>query len=331
MEMILPIFIFVATASACLGWWLGKQAPQRVKIFGLIGFLVLGVGSIWFHNFQWWPESLYHPAMVWADAVWFVPPALMLLMLLMRHHRKRENNLALPNPDPACMREHRAGVSLWNIPFRYWAAFMIWASGCILFLLIFKLDGLQHGSAWVKQAERRDLSHFKADAPFLLQSTHITCGPASAANLIRLVGVDTRASEIEMAELGMMEYHGGEEGGSGGLGLAIGLKRKAASNGYHVKILAPSLEELQRLRKPMICCVRYWLGRGNESVGHIVVLCATDPVYGVLLLDPLTGYRWEKWGQFEDSYRNSVVILYKDDLNEPSMPVPAELSVAPWK
>jgi hypothetical protein len=133
---------------------------------------------------------------------------------------------------------------------------------------------------------------------------------------MRVTGIDAAVSDGEMIELCMMKYQGGGKGGSSVLEMALGMKAKAGPAGYHVKILCPSIPELKELRKPMLCSVLY-----GPTIHHAVLLCATDPHKGVLILDPLSGYYWENWKNFERNFLNSAIVMYKDNPYEPSLPV----------
>ena len=309
---------FVVMGSTVLGWHLGQFPPRRATLWAAFCCLLLLIGSFTMRNQQLWPEWMIHPFMVWAQTCWFLIPATVLFILAFRHSKERDAHEGEPNPDPewvqsGIVNKHRL------LPWRYTAAVIIWAQGCAIFYAVFQMDGLMNSEHWFDElpaSERRANGHIVPSngSGFVMQTTGFTCGPSSAANLLRVSGIDVNATEAQMVPLCMMSYYGEREGGSSPLGMAVGIKSKVAPVGYHVKIMFPELKELEHLRKPMLCSVLY-----GADIYHAVVICQTVKDKGVEVLDPLMGYHWYSWNEFGDIYLKTVILMYKNDPFEASV------------
>ncbi|MCW1883406.1 cysteine peptidase family C39 domain-containing protein [Luteolibacter flavescens] len=129
--------------------------------------------------------------------------------------------------------------------------------------------------------------HERWDGDVCYQSSGVTCGPASAANILRFLG-DTGATEKDLAREAWSSQSSTE---------AWHLARALRERGYHVKFLAPDgLPSREHL--PGI------LGTGTKMAGHfIAVLEITDEE--IHYIDPLRGRvripldEFEEWVEME--------------------------------
>jgi len=131
-----------------------------------------------------------------------------------------------------------------------------------------------------------------------LQTTQSSCGPAAAATLLHLHGIES--SEAEMARLCLTRSTGTTL-----LGLYRGLRLKAAERGMSVELLHGTIDDLRRLARPAVIWVelpdrddidpRYREHWGWEpGVRHAVVLLGFDGDGQPIIGEPAVGR--ERWG-----------------------------------
>ncbi len=153
---------------------------------------------------------------------------------------------------------------------------------------------------------------------FCLQTTPVTCTPASAATLLRFHGID--ASEQEMAELCLTRR------GTTWQGLYHGLKRKTAGTRWDVEVTQPDFASLRSLAEqsgsPML--LRVGLASNAQvspeferelgwrpGTGHSVVLLRFLSNEMVEVADPTPGIGREQWtvDEFQTLWDGQIVRL----------------------
>ncbi|MFO0906559.1 MAG: hypothetical protein U0939_26380 [Pirellulales bacterium] len=153
---------------------------------------------------------------------------------------------------------------------------------------------------------------------YCLQTTPVTCTPASAATLLRHYGID--ATEQEMAELCLTRR------GTTWQGLYHGLKRKTAGTAWDVEVSRIDLASLQALSsqsaEPLL--LRVGLSAGAEvgpeferelgwrpGTGHSVVFLRFLAHNMVEVADPTPGIGREQWTveEFKTLWDGQVVRL----------------------
>ena len=161
------------------------------------------------------------------------------------------------------------------------------------------------------RAELRDVHAINGPAQvngvLVRQSLNYTCGPSACATLLRAAGIDSNASEDEMAVLCMTRPHAG----SSVLGMAAGLKAKTAAQGWRVKIVAPEWPEFMTLHKPAVCAMTF-----NGSP-HVVVALEVDPEKGIHVADPVGVNSWVPFNEFKSEFNGDVVVVFRNDPLEP--------------
>ena len=236
METVLAAAAALAYGGAAFGCWrlgarlarrLGKRAGEAVAI----GAVAVVVASVVLMN--WFPSSIpagwtRTPA-IHFEFSYFPPLAILLFGL---------GAVRAPRPETA-----RA---------------LRWLSAVV------GLYGAAHLFLSMGAGTLPDLSAEPAAGPVQAQSTHWSCGAASAVNLLAVHGV--RSTEREMGELCLtMPYRGTTTPR-----FVRGLSEKLASEGSRLRVRAEdrmSMEDLDRFPRPCLVGVR-----GSLLVGHAVVV-----------------------------------------------------------
>lgn len=126
-----------------------------------------------------------------------------------------------------------------------------------------------------------------------IQTTDVTCSPASAATLLRSYGI--AASEEEMAELCLTTRRGTYLHG-----IYRGLKIKTAGTEWDVELFGASIDELKRMNAPAILTLHVegesegtqrtgFLGTWEMGQAHSVVLMEIAPNDYAVVGDPEVG------------------------------------------
>lgn len=130
-----------------------------------------------------------------------------------------------------------------------------------------------------------------------LQTSPYSCGPASAAALLRLHGVS--ATEREMADLCLTRPGNTLVSGTSDCGLARGLRAKLGSRS-RVEVTAPRYADL-----PVPCLVPVRLA---PRLGHCILVVEAGET-GVTVIDPHRGFRTIDRPAFESSWQGSAVSI----------------------
>jgi predicted double-glycine peptidase len=149
-----------------------------------------------------------------------------------------------------------------------------------------------------------DIASKWADADNVVhQTTGYTCGAAACATLLRRLGIAPAATEKEMVPLCLTRRWGG----ASTLGIAVGLKSKAAPQGWRVRIMQPDWETFLRLRKPLLCSVTV-----QQNTGHAVVVCEIREG-SIQVADPLEGLVWRMEEEFKMRFKNEAIAVFRND------------------
>jgi hypothetical protein len=223
-------------AAAAFGFWrlgarlaerLGKRAGEAVAL-AAVAFVVASVLLV-----NWFPSSIpagwtLTPA-IHLEFAYFPPAALVMFGLGAKRIPRPETGRAL--------RVLSAAIGLY---------------------------GAAHLFLSMSASSLPDLSEAPPPGPVQAQSTHWSCGAASAVNLLAAHGI--RSTEREMGELCLtMPYRGTTTPR-----FVRGLTRKLEAEGSRLRVRAEdrlTLEELDRFPRPCLVGVR-----GSLLVGHAVVL-----------------------------------------------------------
>ena len=133
-----------------------------------------------------------------------------------------------------------------------------------------------------------------------LQTTDLTCSPASAATLLKAHGI--QSSEQEMAELCLTRH------GTSWQGLYRGLKLKTAGTKWDVQVVACSQHDLPKLPGPMIISVGLESSASRDTeftrefgwipgVNHSVILHGFTSFGSAVIADPTQELSREQWDE----------------------------------
>ncbi|WP_367872293.1 cysteine peptidase family C39 domain-containing protein [Luteolibacter sp. Populi] len=232
--------VFALTGAAFVvlhiaAWkWAGKL-DRKARLMAGIAALLLCLPGLWFalYYLHWLPEP---PLLYQLRALPFSEGFLAAFGIAAGLWRSLLPKLLKPFPTAA-------GVFLLTIPF--------------LKPVVRPLDKSQLTERW------------QGDA--CIQSSAVTCGPASAASILRYLG-DPEATEAELARNSWTSQSGTE---------AWHLARAVKQHGFKVRFLAPDgLPDAKDL--PGI------LGTGLEGAGHFIAVLEMTPDE-IVYVDPLRG------------------------------------------
>ena len=291
---------FLTFLAVWLGWRLGGLTKRNATLCAGCCCLLLVAGAWVAWHPSWYPQWMISPNAALWELAWLPPVAALLFSISVRQAREREQAAA------AAGRKDR-----WHRRALYLGAVSVVLLGFETFLMVGRLGWLD----WTRDVlpqyrgpDGRPKALVSRDN-VVLQTTGYTCGPAACATLLRLSGIAPDATEAELVPLCQTRPWLG----SSLLGMAVGLKAKAAPKGWQVRMVEPGWDELARLRKPLLCEVRY-----AATMNHMVVLCAVDSRRGVLIADPLAGRSWWTKARFEANFAGCAVVVFRERPYEPS-------------
>ncbi|MDI6789059.1 MAG: cysteine peptidase family C39 domain-containing protein, partial [Planctomycetota bacterium] len=172
------------------------------------------------------------------------------------------------------------------------------ASKCLVVLsLLVLIVGLDM-SSWVIIGQRVNPERFMVDKDRVcIQSTHYTCGAASAVTLLNHYGITT--NELEMARLSHTTRRGIRI-----VPLALAIGRKVSDYGFSTDILKLDWEELKRLNQPCIITTKF-----GFMVDHVVTVLEIDDKDNVWIGEPLAGRIKKTKEEFLNQWRGSAIII----------------------
>ncbi|MGD0090708.1 MAG: cysteine peptidase family C39 domain-containing protein [Planctomycetota bacterium] len=276
--------------AAALGWRLGARSKTVATALAVLAGLGL-VGGAWIaRHLSWLPEWAILPLTAYLHGSWFAPPGAFLFLLAARQAQEREK-AAAGLQRPAGRSSARRTVLL-----------LVLLTGVVLIAASNPLLGPPD----IEKCEA-DLANTRVDTDNVVrQTTNYTCGPAACATLLRRTGLDPEATESEMVPLCLTKRWGG----ASTLGMAVGLKKKVAPLGWHVRIVEPDWEAFKRLRKPALCAMSYL-----PFINHAVVVCAVEEGR-VQVADPIAGLSCWPENEFRKMFRNEAVVVFRKDPQE---------------
>jgi hypothetical protein len=270
------------------GWRLG--AMKRASYFGAGICLMLMAGAYVAHHPALLPAWAIGSIAFFLYTTWYAPFAVALFYLGASNAAQR---LPAERKTRANAMRTQAFLLLLSITILSAAVFSTWTSSRDVVADIIQANPeAAERTAWPNGVVRQSIGY--------------TCGAAACATLLRRLKIDPPATEPEMAVLcGTRRFDG-----TSTLGMAMGIKARAAPLGWRVRIMEPDWQEFVRLRKPLACSMSI-----NGSP-HAVVALTVDPVKGVEIADPLGLLLWVPEDEFKREFSNEAVVVFRHDVFE---------------
>lgn len=272
-------------AAAWCGWRLG--ATRGAAYGGAAICLVLIAGAYLTHHLALLPDWAIGTAAFFLYTTWYAPFAVALFYLGASNAAQRL---------PAERRTRAAALRM--------QALLMLLSVAVMFAAVHSTWGTP-AEVVADIAEANPDAAARVDWPngVVRQSIGYTCGAAACATLLRFLKVGPPATEPEMAVLCRTRRYDG----TSTLGMAMGLKARAAPQGWRVRIVEPDWAAFVRLRKPLACSMSI-----NGSP-HAVVALGVDAQRGVLIADPLGVLLWVPEDEFRKEFSNEAVVVFRND------------------